>query len=121
MKLDRNVNGTGRGKYGLVYNRRLKEIIGPIGDSRNAANMDEVNAMKVREAIKLLEEEGVITWGLPNTESEFFVIKLRDRFAHVALVAYAQVAHWIDAEYAKDVRELADRAGPYSKFYKAPD
>ncbi len=121
MKLDRNVNGTGRGKYGLVNNRRLQEIVGPIGNSHNAANMAESDAIKVREAVKLLEQEGIIGWGLPNTESEFFVIKLRDRFAHVALVAYAQVAHWIDAEYAKDVRELADRAGPYSKFYKAPD
>lgn len=120
MKLDRNLNSEGRGKYGIVNNRRLQKIIGPIGDSRNAWNMDEVNRMKVREAVKLLVEEGVIDWG-KTAETEFFVIKLKDQYAGHALTAYALAARRDDPEYARDVANLAQRAGPRNPHCKRPD
>ena len=91
MRLDRNTSPFGRGKYGLVKNRRLLEIVRPIGDSHNAKNMDDVSAMKVREAIKLLVEEGVIDWG-DTPETEFFVMRLRDKYASGALAQYASAA-----------------------------
>lgn len=121
MKLDRNITDDGRGKYGLINTRRLREFLDLVGDSRNAHNMTEVNAMKVREAIQLLEEEGVIDWGPAESESEFFVIKLRDRNAGAALASYALAAAIHDGEYAREVKELADRAGPRSPFCKDPD
>jgi hypothetical protein len=108
VKLDRNING--RGKYGLVNSRRLQEILAAVGTSRNARNMDDVNAMKVREAVRLLEEEGILDWGAEGTESEFFVIKLRD-----------ENAGFEDPELGADVQALADRAGPHSPFFKKPD
>lgn len=120
MRLDRNVNGDGRGKYGLVNNRRLQEIIGPIGDSRNAWNMDEVNRMKVREAIKLLTEEGVIDWGR-TPQTEFFLIRLKDCYAEHALTAYALAARKDDSEYARDVANLAQRSGRRNPHCKRPD
>jgi hypothetical protein len=122
MRLDRNVGKhADRGKYGLVNNRRLMQIVETVGDSYNAKSTDEVNAMKVREAVQLLEQEGVIDWGQPCTQSEFFVVKLRDRFAGVALDSYAHAARMIDREYAAGVQDLADRAGLHSKFCKLPD
>lgn len=120
MRLDRNT-GDGRGKYGLVKLRVLQPILDSVGNSRNAKNMDEVNAMKVREAVKLLEEEGVIEWSVPETETEIFVLKLRDRHAGAALYAYSQSALMHDDQYANDVFQLARRAGPKSPFCKDPD
>jgi hypothetical protein len=120
MKLDRNINGNGRGKYGLVKNRRLQEIIGPIGDSRNAKNMDKVNRMKVREAVQLLVEEGVIDWGT-TPETEFFPIMLKDCYAEHALTAYALAARKDDSEYARDVANLAQRSGRRHPHCKRPD
>jgi hypothetical protein len=109
MKLDRNINGTGLGKYGLVKNRVL------FGD-----DLTEENRKKAQDAVAMLYSLGVIEWGEPGTESEFFVIKLRDTHARVALRAYAaDIAHM--SEYREDVRKLAERAGPASPFCKKPD
>ena len=116
MKLDRNINGNGSGKYGLIKNRRLAQIRAWDGGDGEIADQQAVE-----DALALLERAGVIDWGYPNSESEFFVIRLCDRFAHAALANYSMVAHHVDPEYAKDVRELADRSGPYSKFRKMPD
>lgn len=87
MKLDRNINSDGRGKYRL-WNQR-------------------------RQAWD--DDCGV---GEPN---EFFVIKLKDRHAQVALDAYADSVERADPEYAAEVRDLADRAGERSLFCKEPD
>ena len=120
MKLDRNINGDGRGKYGLVKVRRLIEIVGPILGSNNAKNMDEVARMKIREAVQLLVEEGVISWG--NTpETEFFAILLKDKNARAALNAYAAMASRDDVEYATEVFQLANRSGPAHPLCKKPD
>jgi hypothetical protein len=120
MKLDRNINGDGRGKYGLIKTRRLQEIIGPISNSCNAKNMDEVNAMKVREAIKLLEEEGILDWGT-TAKTEFFVVRLKDQFAGAALTGYALAARKVDSEYAREVANLAQRAGSRNPYCRMPD
>lgn len=124
MKLDRNINGTGRGKYGLVNHRRLFEVISPVREfaDGNEASMIKLRlAMKVRSAIKLLEDAGIIDWGDEGTASEFFVIKLRDENASHALEAYANMARIDDEELGADVQELAMRAGSHSPFCKKPD
>lgn len=112
MKLDRNVSADGRGKYGLVNNRRLEHY----------AKRDDAEAVEIMKAVRLLQNFDLIEWGLPETENEFFVIKLRDRYAGGALMAYASYAREDDEEqYAHEVMALAMRAGWNSKFCKKPD
>jgi hypothetical protein len=108
MKLDRNINGTGRGKYGLINNRKLSQWQGAFQEDR------------IRAAVKTLEDAGIIEWGLPGTEGEFFVIKLRDTHAESALTGYYTDIK-DDEEYRLEVATLADRAGPNSPFCKKPD
>jgi len=120
MKLDRNINGTGRGKYGLIKNRRVEEI-------RDAAKAGDTSAVqehgKVVLALGVLAEAGIIEWGEPGTESEFFVIKLRDKYANPALVGYANrvLDDGDDPEYAFEIAKLAHRCGTHSPFCKKPD
>ncbi|UPT99297.1 hypothetical protein J4G48_0015130 [Bradyrhizobium barranii subsp. apii] len=126
MKLDRNINGTRRGKYGLVKTRTLMDVIMTVreeGDDNEASMVKLRLAMKVRSANELLEETGILDWGAAGTESEFFVIKLRDRHSHKALSAYSRSVrdHTDDVEYAEEVLTLAHRSGPYSPFCKSPD
>ena len=54
-------------------------------------------------------------------ENEFFVIKLKDKYAEEALLAYANAAEKDDPEWANEVREMASRAGKNSPWCKAPD
>lgn len=125
MKLDRNINGTGRGKYGLIKTRAIGELKA-LAD-RNAPNAATAQLrmnmyVKALSAIAALEELGVIEWGEPGTEGEFFVIKLRDRCAQRALETYAAVAfNEVGREYSDDVLALADRSGIRSPFCKKPD
>jgi hypothetical protein len=124
MKLDRNINGTGRGKYGLIKTRVLAEIqsasIHP-ADSAHATIADR-KCGHVMKAIKTLEDAGVIEWGEPGAEGEFFVIKLRDEYAQGALARYAMNAMGAgDGDLAVDVFALAERSGIYNPFCKKPD
>ncbi len=95
MKLDRNVNADGRGKYALINWRRSTIEFG---------NTDE---------------------------DEFFVIKLKDRFAAPALKAYAESVEQYGNEigghggldmheYATEIFELASRAEDHP-CQKTPD
>lgn len=62
-----------------------------------------------------------IEHGLPSTENEFFVLKLKDKNSRAALLAYANSAEVTDKELAAEVRELANRAGVKSQWCKEPD
>lgn len=86
MKLDRNLNPDGKGKYALINLRTNK-----------------------------------IEFGRIDTEDEFFVIKLRDRNARAALLAYATEIDARDPEFAAEVVQLAERSGTQSRFCKDPD
>jgi hypothetical protein len=113
MKLDRNINGDGRGKYGLILNRELaraKDIHSPQG------------LTEIEYAINILEHAGIIEWGGPHTENEFFVIKLKDKYAGGALHTYASYAvRDGEIEYGQDVMELAKRSGEFHSSCKKPD
>ena len=61
-----------------------------------------------------------VLWGYPHSEHEFFVIKLKDKYASAALFAYARAAEADDPEYAADVRALAQRAHNHPNS-KQPD
>jgi hypothetical protein len=115
MKLDRNTNGNGSGKYALI---RLRDI-----------NHQE----EVGNIVSRLEHFGCLDWGKLGEKDEFFVIKLRDKYAAAALVAYAEAAQRdamsdIDPrkaadklEWAAEIYALAARAGRLSPFCKTPD
>jgi hypothetical protein len=85
MKLDRNVNANGKGKYSIINNRT-----------------------------------GQVEHG-DNPEDQFFVIKLKDKYAQAALLAYANAAAQDDTEYANEVMQLAMRSGPAHPLCKMPD
>lgn len=115
MKLDRNINGDGRGKYGLILQRRRTEI------AQQHAGLGSLSEA-VEAAIRVLEIAGVVDWG--NTvDSEFFVIRLKDLGARAALNAYAAVfmGKGEDPEYASEIEQMAKRAGPNHPNCKQPD
>lgn len=114
MKLDRNINDNRRGKYALLKLRKLDEF----------AEVDDPFqqvAPKIVEAIKTLETAGILDWGTTGTDAEFFVMRLKDKHARLALYAYAESAHADDPEYAGEIGELASRSGVNSPWCKNPD
>jgi len=85
MRLERNENNDGKGKYAIINLRTNVVEHGRVGDP-----------------------------------DEFFVIKLRDKHAKPALIAYAESIREDDPEFADDVMELASRAGIDSPHHKKP-
>lgn len=106
MKLDRS---NGVGKYAIVKMRAIGDMADPEKQARAEAAIETLSALRVLE------------FGEPETAEEFFVIRLRDKYAAKALSAYASAARKDDAQYATDVAELAIRAGANSRFCKVPD
>lgn len=84
MKLDRNINKDGTGKYALLKLR-------PAAHAR-------VNDPAVAEALQVLQCAGLIHWGDEGPGEQFFVMKYKDRFTHPALKAYARA---VDLEAMK--------------------
>ena len=107
MKLDRNESATGVGKYALVNMRRLLTLG---HDRQNEAH----------QLLAQLSELGVIDWGAKSADDEFFVIKLKDRNAEPALVAYANAAEEHDKEWALQVLAMSTRARHHPNK-KTPD
>ena len=115
MKLDRNVNGDGKGKYALV---RLRDI--------------EPDSEAYR-LLKRLDELGHLDWGVVGQPDEFFVVKLRDRFAPGAIRGYADAVMKAShketderksldmVQWAIQVQSLGQRAGDLSPYCKTPD
>jgi hypothetical protein len=110
MKLDRNTNGDGTGKYALVKLRALKDH----------HRYSEAELRELGDALRVLDQAGVLDYGR-TPETEFFVIRLRDKCARQALYAYALEADDFDHVYAGEVRDLALRAGPNNPYCKRPD
>lgn len=111
MKLDRNLNANGTGKYALLKLRKLDEFrSGTWGDL----------APEIAQAISALEAAGILDWG-DTPETEFFVMRLKDQFAQAGLVGYGAAASHIDPEYAEEIEGMAKRAGPSHPNCKRPD
>jgi hypothetical protein len=66
----------------------------------------------VNEAIRTLEIAGILDRG-GTAETDFFVIRLKDKFAAPALAAYAMAAYAEDQEYGMEILNLAKRAAEY--------
>ena len=108
MRLKRNTTQSGSCKYALLRLDLMEQELG------QEVNMDAIKA-KLGGLARFLE------FGLPETEEEFFVLKLKDVNAHHTLVEYASRAMLQDVDYAEDIQELAQRAGPFSPWTKIPD
>lgn len=109
MKLDRNIVGKGgRGKYALVL-------------MRNYPKPDAPELAEVQHALRCLERNGMMDYGEAHGPSEFFLVRLKDRFAQPALQAYADEARMVDPEWAHQVDELTTRAGTANRHCKTPD
>ena len=87
MKLDRNL-GIGRGKYALIKLRNT--TLGVVGPDNG---------------LYAVPVDAVDFGGTSNTD--FFVIRLKDKYAAAALGAYAMAAFRDDPEYASEVLNLA--------------
>lgn len=111
MRLDRNINGDGRGKYALILLRKLAAFESP----------ETFGQSEVEKAIETLDKAGLIDWGIVGSESEFFVTRLKDRNAAASLHGYAQEAEANgELEWAEEVRDMARRA-QISPWKKRPD
>ena len=98
MKLDRNdPDRAGLGKYALINMRRYRALPGD--------QLAEAHALLDR-----LQDLGIIDKGVRGASDEFFVLKLKDKYAPAALTAYANAAVDDDKELATQVLELASRA-----------
>lgn len=105
MKMDRDINKSGKGKYAIVNMRKIA------GDPRSKRGL----------AKKILEHPAALDFGISHSADEFFLIRLKDRYAQAALDAYADACAKDDPEFSAAVRELAKRSGPSSIFCKTPD
>ena len=82
MKLDRNINSDGGGKYALVHMRKLRAILE--GSPHN------MNTQAVSHAVELLIDQGVVSLGDESPEDQFFVMKYKDKFTPDGLRGYAE-------------------------------
>jgi hypothetical protein len=120
MKLDRNGPRGNMGKYAAINVRRIKTL--------SPQEREEATDLMAR-----LDAMGIVESGQRDGPNEFFLIKLKDKFAVPALDAYAQavVSAAYDCsddvppdegllEYFRDVNELVERAANHP-LKKQPD
>jgi hypothetical protein len=105
MKLDRNINKTGKGKYAFINLRKIP------GDLRTP---EDISAA-------ILANPECVEFGEAHGPNEFFLLKLNDKYAADALIFYADAASEDDTEYSEQIRELATRSGTNNPFCKKPD
>jgi hypothetical protein len=113
MKMDRNINADGTGKYAVINMRKLEQYAS--GETFERWTPD------IENAIKTLDAAGVIEWGAVGTEDEFFLIKLKDRHSLPALRAYADSVLNSDPEFSTEVADMVMRSGRFSQWCKEPD
>lgn len=102
--MDRRVNKDGKGKYALI---KLREI-------PTCPNTPEELAQAI------LDNPQCVDFGEKGTDSEFFVVRLKDKYAVPALQAYARAAQNDDSEWALQVISLARDASNHPNK-KQPD
>lgn len=98
MILDRDENNTGKGKYALIKLREIDISSAPFGSRMPAF----INAIR--------DNPSVLDFGLEGSDSEFFVIRLKDKYAAPALEAYAEAAMKDDPAWGMSVYSLAAKA-----------
>lgn len=107
MKLDRNINEDGRGKYALIHIRKLHEI--------TACDLI-YNPMDSRDVT--LPRDSIGIGGDPS--EQFFVLKYKDEFAYQALVAYAR-AVMSKGQRSESEKEFTDLKEFADEIFKEAD
>jgi hypothetical protein len=100
MKLDRNINPSRTGKYALV----LMRVMPAFWWTRTIGKEVTIPC----EALDF------------GTANDFFVIRLKDKYAAPALLAYSLAAREDDPEWADEVFRLAEKAASHPHKQK-PD
>lgn len=108
MRLTRNTTNDGKCKYAIVRLDKLREMEAKLETRPFAPVPGDLNDARV--ALDLLGKVGLIEYGEPGTQEEFFVLKLKDENAASALEAYAESADFSDEELGDEVFELSERS-----------
>jgi hypothetical protein len=104
MKLDRNINSDGSGKYALVNLRKVRAL----GDQSPLA-------CQVANAIDLLEDSGLLSFGYESPDQQFFVLKYGDKFTASALRMYAcEARNCADAIKLAGLKEQSESLCEYA-------
>lgn len=101
MKLDRNTNPKGHGKYALVNMRKFYPIF-EADQSNPLVRSGKEASDPIVTAFQLLVKEGIISLGNETPGDQFFVMKYKDKFTSSGLRGYAEAI----------IKELADLEGP---------
>lgn len=102
MKLDRNINPDGAGKYALVNMRRLRAVQAAVQTERSSFTAIAA-AAAATSAMATLQDLGIISFGNETPGDQFFVMKYKDKFTGPGLQAYAEAVQ-IEAQYAAHSR-----------------
>lgn len=98
-------------KYALIKLRRLREVYSGLSSGRTE---------ELSRAFALLNEYGLIDYGL-EPENEFFVIRLKDKYASDALFRYSLSARMDgESDYGRQIEDMAIRADNHPDS-KKPD
>ena len=97
MKLDRNITTPRRGKYALI---KLRGLNLPFPDCYYSGPQPQSDSIVPKAAIDYGDTD----------DSDFFVIRLKDKYAGAALAAYANAAMQDDPEYGREMMALAQKA-----------
>lgn len=108
MRLQRNIAGHNR--FVVIDMQKLGRFADTKAEVLTA--LEEASDEEFSAAVQL---------GAPGDPDEHFVLKLKDRNAQAALLAYAESAAQDDPALARDVRQLASQAGPAHPHCKQPD
>lgn len=100
MKLDRNVNPDGLGKYALIELRKL-----------HTAEKVQLTRKTTDESDEISLPRRAVNFGGPD---QFFVIKYKDRFALAAMEAYAEAVR----TYAYHEEVDDDKIKSLVEYYK---
>lgn len=125
MKLDRNTNRGGHGKYALVNMRKIVPLIEK--EEMERVDFHSKTAHEISEserdlaAFKRLVERGIISLGNETPGDQFFVVKYKDKFAHVALDAYAKAVYIEAFKIGEKRNELFEKLHTEGKFREALD
>ena len=114
MRLDRNITTPRRGKYALI---KLRPSVQFGIEVPTFLEPDCPAGGKGATYVPVAQE--AIDFG-DTDDSDFFVIRLKDKYAAKALKAYAEAAASDDPEYADEVYALARAASEHPSKRK-PD
>lgn len=115
MKLDRNTNLGGQGKYALV---NMREVV-PLIEEADRGNHETIDPLTVKRltAFNILVDAGIITLGNETPGDQFFVMKYKDKFTAPGLQGYAHaVAAEATAKHDQELKEYAEQMFAEASF-----